>query len=86
MAEHRAGRLDTARDLLEESTRLRRELDFQPGVAAHLVGPTYIAAAQGHRDAALAAGAQAATIADAAGAHAVARQAEEAQAHIRGSG
>ncbi|NUR92549.1 MAG: tetratricopeptide repeat protein, partial [Nonomuraea sp.] len=34
IAEQRAGHLGTARDLLEESTRLRRELGFLPGVAA----------------------------------------------------
>lgn len=47
IAEHAAGRLDAARDLLTESTRLRRELGFRPGVAANLVGLAYLAAEQG---------------------------------------
>ncbi len=38
IAEHRAGRLDTARQRLEESVRLRREIGLMPGVAANLVG------------------------------------------------
>jgi len=32
IAEHRAGRLDAARDRLEESVRLRREIDLMPGL------------------------------------------------------
>lgn len=36
-AELAAGRPHTARELLEESLRLRRELDFQPGIAAALL-------------------------------------------------
>lgn len=47
IAEHAAGRLDQARELLEHSTMLRRELGFQAGVAANLVGLAYIAAGQG---------------------------------------
>ncbi|WP_285736322.1 tetratricopeptide repeat protein [Kitasatospora phosalacinea] len=46
-AAHRAGRLDEARTHLEESTRLRRELGFLPGVAANLVGLAHLAAQQG---------------------------------------
>jgi Flp pilus assembly protein TadD len=42
IAEHRAGRLDTARQRLEESVRLRREIGLMPGVAANLVGLAYI--------------------------------------------
>jgi len=52
IAEHTAGRLDAARAHLEESTRIRREIGFLPGVAANLVGLAYIAAGQGrHKDA-----------------------------------
>lgn len=47
IAEHQAGRLDAARERLEESARLRREVGFMPGVAANLVGLIYIAAAEG---------------------------------------
>ncbi|MEU8659218.1 GNAT family N-acetyltransferase [Actinoplanes philippinensis] len=50
VAEHRAGNLTAARELLEESTALRREHGFPAGVAANLVGLIYIAAAEG-RDA-----------------------------------
>ena len=82
VAEHRAGRLDAAREHLEASTRLRRDLDFLPGVAANLVGLTYVAAAQGRRDEAFATAAEACRIAEAAGAQAIARQAEEAKARI----
>jgi tetratricopeptide (TPR) repeat protein len=50
IAAHGAGRLDEARALLEESTRLRRSLGFLPGVAANLVGLAYLAAAQERHD------------------------------------
>ncbi|MFC0624250.1 tetratricopeptide repeat protein [Kribbella deserti] len=43
---HAAGRLDEAREHLEESTRLRRELGFTAGVAANLIGLAYLAFAQ----------------------------------------
>jgi hypothetical protein len=80
IAEHAAGRLDAARRLLEESTRLRREFGLLPGVAANLVGLIYIAVAQGRRDEAAAMVTEAAEIAAAGGAHAIARQVEEARA------
>jgi tetratricopeptide (TPR) repeat protein len=52
IAEHMAGRLDAARAHLEESTRIRRQIGFLPGVAANLVGLAYIAVGQGrHEDA-----------------------------------
>jgi len=47
--EHMAGRLEEARGHLEESTRLRRELQFLPGVAANLIGLAYLAAQQDRR-------------------------------------
>ena len=50
IAEHAAGRFDTARARLEESVQLRQELGLLPGVAANLVGLAYIAAADGRRD------------------------------------
>lgn len=49
-AAHTDGRLDEARELFEESTRLRRELEFLPGVAANLVGLAYLASQQDRRD------------------------------------
>jgi hypothetical protein len=78
IAEHAAGRLETARERLEESARLRREIGLMPGVAANLVGLAYIAAGQGRRGDALALAQEAGAIAAASGARAILRQAEEA--------
>jgi tetratricopeptide (TPR) repeat protein len=82
IAEHRAGRLDTARQHLEESVRLRRELGYLPGVAANLVGLAYIAAAQGRHGDALALIGEAAAIAEATGARGVMHHVEEARAAV----
>ncbi|GAA3023761.1 tetratricopeptide repeat protein [Streptosporangium longisporum] len=82
VAEHRAGRLDAARERLEESTRLRREIGLLPGVAANMVGLAYIAAADGRHDEASALIEEASAIAGASGAHAVARQLEEARTQV----
>ena len=83
IAEHAAGRLDTARARLEESTRLRREVGFLPGVAANLVGLVYVAAGQGRRDDAQALVQEAGAIAAASGAQRITRQVEEARAHLQ---
>ncbi|MEU0571505.1 tetratricopeptide repeat protein [Nonomuraea sp. NPDC005983] len=85
IAAHVAGRLDTARERLEESVRLRRELGFLPGVAANLVGLAYIAAGQGRRDDALALVEEAGAVAEASGALGIARSVEEAREHLRTS-
>jgi hypothetical protein len=82
IAEHAAGRLGTARERLEESVRLRREIGLMPGVAANLVGLAYIAAGQGRRDDALALVEEAGAIAAASGAHAILRHVEEARAQL----
>ena len=82
IAAHAAGRLDLARQRLEESTRLRREAGLQPGAAANMVGLAYIAAAQGRRDDALALLAEAGAIAEASGARRILRQADEARAEL----
>src|SRR5580693_1702090 len=82
IAEHAAGRLDQARERLEESVRLRREIGFLPGVAGNLVGLTYIAAGQGRRDDALALIEEAAVIAKATGARGILRQVDEARASL----
>lgn len=82
IAEHAAGRLDTARERLEESVRLRRETGFMPGVAANLVGLAYIAAADGRRNKALALIEEAGATASASGAHGIMRQVEEARAQL----
>lgn len=82
IAEHRAGRPDTARQRLEESVRLRREIGLMPGVAANLVGLAYIAAGDGYHDEALALLKEAGAIAEASGAHRIVRQVEEARAQL----
>ncbi len=82
IAEHTVGRLDAAQERLEESVRLRRQLGFLPGVAANLVGLAYIAAAQGRRAEALALVDEAGAIAEAAGAHGIMRQVEEAGSQL----
>jgi tetratricopeptide (TPR) repeat protein len=82
IAEHAAGRLDAARERLEESVRLRREAGLLAGVASNLVGLIYIAAAQGRRDDAQALAREAAAIAQAAGAHAITRQVEQARGQL----
>jgi tetratricopeptide (TPR) repeat protein len=89
IAAHAAGRLDAARERLEESLRLRRESGFLPGVAANLVGLAYIAAGQGHREEAVLRLAEAETVAEATGARAIVRQVEQARAALeegRGDG
>lgn len=82
IAEHTAGRADAARERLEESVRLRREIGLMPGVAANLVGLAYIAAGQGRRAEALALAGEAGAIAEASGADAILRQVEELRAHV----
>lgn len=82
IADHAAGRLDTARQRLEESTRLRREIGFLPGVAANMIGLAYIAAGEGRRDAALAMIEEAATIAETSGARGILRSVEQARSQL----
>jgi hypothetical protein len=77
-----AARLDEARERLEESSRLRREIGAMPGVAANMVGLAYIAAAQNRRPDALATLDEANVIARTHGAHAIVRQIEQARTHI----
>ncbi|GAA4897290.1 tetratricopeptide repeat protein [Stackebrandtia albiflava] len=75
---HREGRLEEARQHLEESNRLRRLHGPPAGVAANLVGLIYIAAAQDRRDDALDLVAQAREICAEHSAAAIATQVEEA--------
>lgn len=82
IAAHAAGRLDEARERLEESSRLRREMGALPGVASNMIGLAYIAAAQDRRPDALATLDEAYAIADAHGAHAIARHIEQARTRI----
>ncbi|MEU4339169.1 tetratricopeptide repeat protein [Micromonospora lupini] len=80
--EQAAGRVDTARELLAESTRLRRELSFTPGVAANLIGLADLAATDGDRDAARDLLDEAAELAAGSGAHGVGRWVQEARAEL----
>ncbi|MGD0063664.1 MAG: hypothetical protein ABSB76_09495 [Streptosporangiaceae bacterium] len=82
IADHAAGRLEEARRRLEESSGLRREIGFLPGVAANMVGLIYIAAGQRRPDDALALLDQAEAIAQASGARGIMRQIEEARAAV----
>jgi len=82
IAAHAAGRLDEARQRLEESSRLRREVGALPGVAANMVGLAYIAAAQDRRADALATLDEAHAIAHAHRAYAIVRQIEQARTEI----
>lgn len=82
IADQRAGRLESARERLEESTRLRREVGFLPGVAANLIGLAYVTAGEGRRAEALEFLDEAGSIAEAARAYGILRQVQEAQAQL----
>jgi tetratricopeptide (TPR) repeat protein len=82
IADHRAGRLAEARAALEESTRIRRELGLNRGIAANLIGLAYIAAGEGRRDDGIAILAEAATLAKADDAPRILRDIEEARAAL----
>jgi tetratricopeptide (TPR) repeat protein len=82
IAAHLAGRLDEARELLEASSRLKREVGALPGVAANMVGLAYVAAAQDRRTDALATLDEAHAIATAHGADAIVRHIEQARTQI----
>ncbi|MFE7271604.1 tetratricopeptide repeat protein [Streptomyces sp. NPDC057623] len=85
-AEHMAGRLDAARDLFEESTRLRRELGFLAGVAANLIGLAHVAAQQDRREEAAELLREAGESAGKAGAEGVLRWVAEARGELGLSG
>jgi tetratricopeptide (TPR) repeat protein len=78
IAEHRAGRLDEAREQLEASIALREELGDEQGVAANLVGLIYIGTAQGRTADALDAARKARELASRSGATQITRQIDEA--------
>lgn len=82
IADHRAGRLDRAREELEESVRIRRELGLLPGVASNLIGLTYIATTQGRRDDAVALIDEASDLAAASGARRIERHIREARENL----
>jgi tetratricopeptide (TPR) repeat protein len=79
---HATGCLDAARQHLEESTRLRREIGQLPGAAANLVGLIYIAAAQERYEDALTLFGEATAIAEASHAPRILEQLTEARAAL----
>ncbi|SCG41077.1 tetratricopeptide repeat protein [Micromonospora inositola] len=81
--EQAAGRTAEAVELMAESTRLRREIGFLPGVAANLVGLGYLTAEAGQPDRALSFIDEAATVAEVAGAHGILRWVDEARVNLR---
>lgn len=81
-ADMAAGRTEAARQRLEESVRLRREIDFRPGVAAGLIALAYVATAEGDRGRALALVEEAGAIAEDSGARGILRWVEEARAEL----
>lgn len=82
IAAHAAGRLDEARDQLEESSRLRHEAGALPGVASNMIGLAYIAAAQNRRPDALSILDEAEDIARTHEAHAILHHIGQARTHI----
>ncbi|MPZ84248.1 MAG: tetratricopeptide repeat protein [Actinophytocola sp.] len=82
MAEHVAGRPDAARGKLTESTRLRRELDFVPGIAANLVGLAHLAIDTGRTGEARELLDEAAALAARSRAHGMTRMVEEARQRL----
>lgn len=82
IAEHVAGRLEAARERLEESVRIRREIGFLSGVAANLVGLAYIAAAEGRREEALTLIEEAESTAEVSDARGIVPQIEEARREV----
>jgi hypothetical protein len=77
-----AGRVAEAEALLRESTDLRRELGFAPGVAANLIGHAYLAAEQGRPDEVAQCLSEAEALAAAAGAAGVVGWIAEARAEL----
>jgi hypothetical protein len=84
IAAHASGDMETARQRLEESTRLRREIGLLPAVASNMVGLAYIAAAQDRVDDALALISEGSAIAQASQADRTLQQLNEARAAISG--
>jgi hypothetical protein len=79
---HATGHPDLARQRLEESTKLRRQIGLLPGVAANLVGLAYIAAAQGRGDDIPALLDEAGAIAEAHQAQRILKQVNQARADL----
>jgi tetratricopeptide (TPR) repeat protein len=83
IAAHFGGQPEAARQHLEESTRLRREIGHLPGAAANMVGLAYVAAAQGRGDDARAILDEAAALAADSRAGRILQQVNEARAELR---
>ncbi|SEO87343.1 hypothetical protein [Actinacidiphila rubida] len=81
-ADHMEGRLEEARERFEESTRLRRELDFLPGVAANLIALAYLAGQQERREQAAGLLAEAEELAARTESHGVLRWAAECRREL----
>jgi hypothetical protein len=81
---HASGDLGTARQRLEESTRLRREIGLLSGVASNMAGLAYMAAAQDRAGDALALISEGCAIARASQADRILRQLSEARERICG--
>ncbi|MGC1213152.1 MAG: tetratricopeptide repeat protein [Micromonospora sp.] len=81
-AEQAASRMDAARELMEESTRLRRDLEFLPGVAANLVALAGLAISAGRRDDAKVLLNEATVIAESSGAYGVLGWVDQARADL----
>ncbi len=77
-----AGDTTRGRERLEESVRLRREVGFQPGIAAGLLALAEVAAEEGRRDDALAMIDDATAIAMASGAHGIQRWIDQARERL----
>ena len=83
--EYSAGRFDEARQMFEESTRLRREVGFLPGVAANLIALGEVVGEQDGQAAGLALITEAEAIARECGARGVLGWAAEARAELESS-
>lgn len=82
-AEGSAGHMGAAREWLEESVRLRRELGFMPGVAAGVLALAELAAREGRREDALALAAEARSVAEASDAGAVLRWVDQFRVELQ---
>ncbi|NUT45907.1 MAG: tetratricopeptide repeat protein [Saccharothrix sp.] len=81
-ADMAAGRMTAARERLEESVRLRKEIGFMPGVAAGLMALAHLTAREGNHDKAMTLLDEADTIAEECGAHGILRWVEQARAEL----
>jgi tetratricopeptide (TPR) repeat protein len=75
---------DTARERLTESVRLRRELGFQPGVAAGLLALADLASRTGDEQGAWQLIEEATAVAEASGAHGILTWIEQARTELAG--